>query len=193
MKIDTNNLYLIMILSFASHFAVAMDTSAQEKICTDIGFKPKTEKFGSCVIELISRNKNEQPVATGDGTQDDATCQSYGFKPKTVNYSECRMKLDTVKRQLDADRSRFNAEMAIYQNNMKRIEAEERRRQSQRQIQLGLGLMSGQVTLEDLGRSAMGLPPKPTRPEPTMSNQTIIMPGGRIVNCMTTGTNTHCH
>ena len=58
MKIDTNKLYLMLTFSLASHVAIAMDTSAQEKICRDIGFKPKTEKFASCVIELISRNQN---------------------------------------------------------------------------------------------------------------------------------------
>lgn len=60
MKINKNIIYSILILSLASHNAFALDTSVQEKICADIGFKPKTEKFGSCVIELISRNQNTE-------------------------------------------------------------------------------------------------------------------------------------
>jgi hypothetical protein len=190
MKIDKNIIYSILILSLAPHVAVAMDTSVQEKICIDIGFKPKTEKFGSCVIELISRNKNEQQVTAGDGTQDDLTCQSYGFKPATVNYSECRMKIDTAKKQIDSENARFNAEMAAYEEQRKKIEAQRRRQQSLKTMQMGLGLMSGDLRLEDIGRSSIGLPPKP---RPTMQNQTIIMPGGRIVNCTTTGTFTSCN
>ena len=58
MKINKNIIYSILILSLASHNAFALDTSVQEKICVDIGFKPKTEKFASCVIELVSRNQN---------------------------------------------------------------------------------------------------------------------------------------
>lgn len=60
MKIDKNIIYSILILTLSSNNVFALDTSTQEKICIEIGFKPKTEKFGSCVIELISRNQNTE-------------------------------------------------------------------------------------------------------------------------------------
>ena len=35
--------------------AWALDTSVEEFTCKEIGFKPKTEKFANCVLELYER------------------------------------------------------------------------------------------------------------------------------------------
>jgi hypothetical protein len=194
-KINTNKLYLILILSFASHVAVAMDTSAQEKICIDIGFKPKTEKFGSCVIELMSRKQSEQKVDIGDGTEDDVTCRSYGFKPGTINYSDCRMKIDSARKQLANEQARYNAELAQYEKRLKEIEDHRERQEMSKTMNIFFGLATNQFTLEEVGRSSLGLPPKPLpapNKEPNWLTQTIILPGGRNIHCSTTGSHTTC-
>ena len=47
-----------MPLVLASN-ATALDTSNEEKTCSEIGFKKKTEAHANCVLELISRKKND--------------------------------------------------------------------------------------------------------------------------------------
>ena len=184
--------------------AWALDTSVEELTCKEIGFKPKTEKFANCVLELYerkSKGSTNNPVGSrqaapatqaqrGDGSQDDQTCQRYGLKPGQPEYGNCRMQINLAKQQAAREQARYEAEMAAYEQQKQELEAERKRQLAMRQLQMGLGLMSGQVTLEDIGRSSMGLPPAP-RP-PAIQNQTIRLPGGGLVNCTTTGTFTNC-
>jgi hypothetical protein len=44
------------------------NTLAEEKICKSIGFRPKTEAFGSCVLELVDR---DIPTSTAPGLKPD--------------------------------------------------------------------------------------------------------------------------
>ena len=100
------------------------------------------------------------------------------------------MQINLAKQQAAREQARYEAEMAAYEQQKQELEAERKRQLAMRQLQMGLGLMSGQVTLEDIGRSSMGLPPAP-RP-PAIQNQTIRLHGGGLVNCTTTGTFTNC-
>lgn len=184
--------------------AWALDTSVEEFTCTEIGFKSKTEKFANCVLELYER-KNKGGITNsvgsrqadsgaqsqqGDGSLDDQTCQRYGLKPGQPEYGNCRIQIHLAKQQAAREQARYEAEMAAYEHQKQELEAEQKRKLAMRQLQLGLGLMLGQITLEDIGRSSMGLPPAP-RP-PAIQNLTIRLPGGAIVNCTTTGTFTNC-
>lgn len=196
--------FLGLVLAFAAGTAYALDTSAEEAMCKEIGFKPKTEKYANCVLELYERKSKAapaasaqrppqsppQPVQQGDGTQDDQTCQRYGLRPGQPEYGNCRMQIDMAKQQVAREQARYQAELAAYEQQKKEIEAERRREQGLRQLQMGLGLMSGQVTLQDLGRQSLGLPPPPAAPQ--IQNQTIRLPGGGIIHCTTTGTFTNC-
>jgi hypothetical protein len=100
------------------------------------------------------------------------------------------MQIDMAKQQVAREQARYQAELAAYEQQKKEIEAERRREQGLRQLQMGLGLMSGQVTLQDLGRQSLGLPPPPAAPQ--IQNQTIRLPSGGIIHCTTTGTFTNC-
>jgi hypothetical protein len=199
-----SKVYLSLLCLFLTTSAFALDTSVEEFTCKEIGFKPKTEKFANCVLELYER-KSKGSSATagqsrqsapatqaqrGDGSQDDQTCQRYGLKPGQPEYGNCRMQINLAKQQAAREQARYEAEMAAYEQQKQELEAERKRQLAMRQLQMGLGLMSGQVTLDDIGRSSMGLPPAP-RP-PAIQNQTIRLPGGGIVNCTTTGTFTNC-
>lgn len=103
--------FLLVSLSFLN----SINTTAKEiddyaADCKEIGFKPKTEKFGDCVLELKKRDKSQSissSVATvrGDGSPDDIQCISYGYKPSTETYAICREKLDQ-NRKLQADQER---------------------------------------------------------------------------------------
>ena len=44
-----------LFLAFAASSGYALDTSAEEAMCKEIGFKPKTEKYANCVLELYER------------------------------------------------------------------------------------------------------------------------------------------
>jgi hypothetical protein len=206
-KCHPKAVFLGLILGFAAWSSYALDTSAEEAMCKEIGFKPKTEKYASCVLELYERKSKassgamtqSQPqvrspqvetAQQGDGSQDDQTCQRYGLKPGQPEYGNCRMQINLAKQQAAREQARYEAEMAAYEQQKQELEAERKRQLAMRQLQMGLGLMSGQVTLEDIGRSSVGLPPAPQ--PPAIQNQTIRLPGGGIVNCTTTGTFTNC-
>jgi len=47
--------YLLLTIFLFSSQAFAEDLSPFEKTCTEIGFKPKTQDYGDCVLELRSR------------------------------------------------------------------------------------------------------------------------------------------
>jgi hypothetical protein len=206
-KCHPKAVFLGLILGFAAWSSYALDTSAEEAMCKEIGFKPKTEKYASCVLELYERKSKassgamtqSQPqvrspqvetAQQGDGTQDDQTCQRYGLRPGQPEYGNCRMQIDMAKQQVAREQARYQAELAAYEQQKKELEAERRRELGRRQLAAGLGLMSGQVTLQDLGRQSLGLPPPPAAPQ--IQNQTIRLPGGGIIHCTTSGTFTNC-
>lgn len=95
-----------------------------------------------------------------------------------------------ARQQVAREQEKYRAELAAYEEQKKTIEAQRRREQGLKQLQMGLGLMSGQVTLEDIGRGSMGLPPAP-RP-PSMQSQTIRLPNGNMIHCTTSGSFTNC-
>lgn len=180
--------------------SLAIDTSAEEKACAEIGFKQKTEKFASCVLELYDRRSKttNQPrvtsansaAPTGDGSADDQTCQRYGFHPGANAYAECRMKIDIARQEAARDHQRYERELAAYNQKVAEAKREQERQRNIRQLELGLRMMGGQ-SVGDAARSVgTGAPIAP--PRPAIQNQTIILPGARPINCSTVGTVTTC-
>jgi len=73
--------------------------------CRDLGFTEKTEKYGSCVLELSRRAEevravNPDPVDDADHP-DAAVCQQYGYRRGSKGYADCRMQLDLAKRDYE--------------------------------------------------------------------------------------------
>ena len=198
------NLPKAITLAFAFYtlagVAYALDTRVEEITCKEIGFKPKTEKFANCVLELYERknkggssnsvqSRQSPPTAQaqpGDGSQDDQTCQRYGLKPGQPEYGNCRIQIDMARAQANREQARYQAELAAHEQHKSELEADRKRRI----IQRGLGLMSGQITVEDIGRSSLGLGPAPRAPE--LQNHTIRLPNGRLMHCNTVGQVTNC-
>lgn len=100
------------------------------------------------------------------------------------------MQIDLARQQVASEQARYRAELAIYEQKKKELEAEHRRQQGLRQLQMGLGLMSGQITLGDIGRSGLRIPAAPLAPQ-NMS-QIIRLPNGSLIHCNTVGNVTNC-
>lgn len=181
MRTPTSSIVFLFLSLFAS-VSLAIDTSQQEKTCTEIGFKKKTEAHANCVLELLSRNSSSRKTNISTAIHpDDATCQSYGFKPGSTAFGECRQKLDFAKQQAAQKQREYEEQKRQYDA---QLEEQKRRRQAAAGLalmQMGSGIASG----------TYNSPLAPPRP-PAPTSETIIMPGGRIVNCHTTGTVTNC-
>ena len=187
---------ILLCLSFVvSSPSFGIDTKEEEKTCTDIGFKKKTESFANCVLELINRKGSTRTTAQSTQTQtisnnpDDITCNNYGFKIGTNDFAQCRQQINTARQQAQLQQQQYEQQKRQYDEQQALIEKERKRQQSQRLFDMSQRLASGQ-SLTDVGRAGMGLPPlqQPTLP----SNQTFVMPNGRTMTCTTTGSITNC-
>lgn len=180
----------LIITAFLYTHSYAIDTSQQEKTCAELGFKRKTEAHANCVIELVTRNgTNSRATTITNSNPDDTTCRNYGFKAGTTPYAECRQKLDLAKQQAYERQREYEEQRRQYDAQVAAIKKEKDRERGLKQMELGLRMMGGQP-IQDAVRETAGMPPLPKPPGPV--NQTIVMPGGKMVNCTTTGTVTHC-
>jgi hypothetical protein len=159
----------------------AADLSAFQATCQDIGFKPKTPAFGECVLELMDRAGGSQAATTSTPTDAHSqTCVKYGFTNGTTAFSDCRMKLDMAAAESAQAQKKYEKEKAAYDEKVTYA-------RSMRQIEAGLRMMGGQSPVEAWSSVGTGAPIRPSA-----INQTIIAPGGRIINCSTTGSITNC-
>ena len=177
----------LLFLSFATMSSVlAIDTSNEEKICSDIGFKKKTRSHTDCVLELVDRQSQSLQLEELNDP-DEAICRKYGFRPGTEGYTQCRMKIDLAKQEAARYQLEYAERKRQYDEELK--EAKRRREVAANLslMQIGLGLMGGTYS----GNTAHGIIPlAPTPLAPFTS--TINLPGGAIVTCTTTGTVTNC-
>lgn len=182
---------IIFLLGGLISFDLSAETLTEyESVCKEIGFKPKTENYGDCVLELkkrvgsknlsqqLKRNSNVSNKEKGDGGADDATCQKYGFEPSTQNYAECRLKIDMVRKQIELQQDQFNTQMELYRKQEADIEDQQSRRFWAGVAGIGFGMMRGSTPVDSY-RQSIGLPPAP----PAVQNYTITMPNGRTTNC----------
>jgi len=167
MRPSTLKINILSILFVLCGDVYALDTSAQEKTCLEIGFKTKTAAFGNCVLELLERR--DSAIAVTD--PDDAICRNYGFKPKSNDYANCRL-------QIDIQRHRNLQQQAISDEQRRQFDAQLAEQKRLRQQRASEALMD----------YADRLTPKPA----PQSNQIITTPGGKIVNCQTVGNVTNC-
>lgn len=189
-------LFSISVIFFFN--AYALNTSAEEKTCIDIGFKKKTEPFASCVLELIQRKENKSnTVPSSSNNPDDITCSNFGFKVGSNDFAQCKLQINNARQQAQIQQQQYEQQIRQYEEQKRQYEEqqalfikEKKRQEALRGLDMSMGLMSGQYSWTDAGRVGMGLPPlpKPTPPQ----NQIFVMPNGRIVNCSTTGSITSC-
>jgi TPR repeat protein len=184
-------------ISSASTTVAFSDLQSAKKQCAELGFKPKTEKFGSCVLELRKRSQNNQsatiqpqknPVQSqfkpiGDGSSDDATCQRYGFTPQTDAYGQCRMQIDNAKREMQAQQAQYAEQQKQYQDEVYRQRS---LKQAEFFARFGSGETPNEALINTWGNGVV-------KPRQLPTTRTIILPGGRgVMSCTTTGDVTSC-
>lgn len=181
----------LLTLSFKAGAVLAIDLSAYEKQCAEIGFKRKTPAFGECVLELSDRAGASSSRATAVvNSAEDQTCLRYGFKVNTQAFAECKFKLDQAKQEGLRAEQQYAREKAAYDQQVAAIEKEREKARAMKQLELGLRMMGGQSPVNAVNSLGTGAPIAPSRPSPI--NQTITMPNGRMINCTTIGSNTNC-
>jgi hypothetical protein len=143
--------------------------------------------------KIAKENRQSMEIARqareGDGSPDDLTCKKFGFKPQTANYADCRLKIEIANRQALQQQAHYEEQKRRYDEQQAAIKKEKDHQRNLKQLELGLRMMAGQ-SVQDASMATAGMQPLPKPPGPI--NQTIIMPGGKMVNCSTTGTVTHC-
>ena len=179
MRIATIKIILALFLVFPSLNSYALDTSAEEATCVEIGFKRKTPSFANCVLELLDR-KDSNVVQSND--PDDLTCRGYGFKPRSNEYATCRLQIDQAKQDAQRQQAQYLQQQQQYQ-----AQLEEQKRQ--RRVATGLALMQMGAGSPSGLQGANNPYSPPSAPNLT---RTYTLPGGKMLNCTTTGTVTNC-
>lgn len=184
MRTTVNKIIISIFLSGLFGSAYALDTSSEEAACSDIGFKKKTESFANCVLELLNR-KAEAGVGSND--PDDATCKKYGFKSGTGDYAICRQQIDIARQQAQRQDAQYAEQQRQYQAQMDEYQKQRNAASGLALMQMGAGISSGAYNATN-GYGTLPVAPTP----PQNLNRTYVLPGGKMMNCTTTGAYTSC-
>lgn len=182
MRIAINQVIFLLFLGSAK--VLALDLSAYESQCAEIGFKRKTPAFGECVLELKSRESNSARVrasanSQGDGSADHSTCARYGFRTGTTEYAQCRMQIDLAKSQAQEQQRQYERQVAEQQKAKDRAKGEAA-------LLMGLSMMAGGGQRQSGGNSFNNIDPPPP------INRIYNLPGGKFMTCNTMGQVTNC-
>ena len=156
----------------------------------EIAERDKQEKVRREKEELSRKLEEERILREGDGSPDDLLCKKYGLNPLVTGYAECRMRIDFAKAETKRQHEQYERAQAEYDRQVAVVENERERQRALRQLELGLRMMGGQSPVSALNSLGTGMPIAPTRPSPI--NQTITLPGGKMINCTTLGPVTNC-
>lgn len=170
--------------------------------CRELGFKDKTEKFGTCVLELSKRvatesNPSVATTARSDGSPDDKTCIGYGYSVGTSGYADCRLKLDQARLDYERDLRAYEAERAEYDRRAAAIKEENERQAAEALGQYGLCLASCRgdfLSCSSLcGSGSAGNPRTIGEPPARPSGFTTYVLNGKIINCSRLGSIVTCN
>jgi hypothetical protein len=174
----------VAFIAFSLSQAVfALDLSAYENQCADIGFKRKTQPFGECVLELRARGGTSarspvNAVSQGDGTPDHSTCSRYGFNAGTTEYAQCRMQIDVARSQAEEQQRQYESQVAE-QNKAKE------KAKGEALLMLGLGMMAGGGQRQTNNSNFNII-------QPPQMDRIYNLPGGKFMRCSTMGMVTNC-
>ena len=194
MRTSINKIVGTLVLLFFFSNSYAFDTSVEEKTCSEIGFKRKTESFGNCVLELVQRKGgqanrqssqivNQSPLSNDP---DDATCRKYGFRAGTNEYAQCRQQIDQARQDSQRQQAQYEAQQRQYQAQLNEQKRQREAAASMALLNMGLGMMAGGSPQTNFG-------PPPIAPQPPQNfHRTYMLPGNRIMTCNTTGAITNC-
>jgi len=186
--------------------SLADELAELKTTCIEIGFKPKTEAFGQCVLELRNRQRSKVKESAekhevestprsaplfvqetrGDGSPDDKLCTGYGFKPGTTSYAQCRQQVEVARRdaqqrqaQYALELQRFEEEKRQYEEQVEEYEREKERQRNLRLLQFGAALAGGNSPyfLENLANASRQMLGMPPEPPRSPPPQTFFIQG----------------
>jgi len=144
-----------------------IDLSNYKSICREIGFKEKTEKFGSCVLKLKEKAVREQNQTNIQTKTTRIQQQRVSDAAKLEATTKANAHFAKIQAQNSAIQRQYQAELAAYNKNLeearKQAADEKRRDRGMKLLELGLGIASGKY--EGRGsNSAYSSRPLPTPP-----------------------------
>jgi len=183
-------------LLFSARNAVALDQlnslSAFEDECQKIGFTPKTEKFGECVLTLLKRTlpssteKAKQSGSVSGGSEDKfvAECTKMGFREGTLDSSNCALSLRKHHAELDLHQQQLQS----YQRQVDQAEKSNRLDETLRLLEIanqGFSMAAGNSSALTSSRNTTPLPlaPKPLH---------FLSPSGNRFTCSYSGVQLVC-
>jgi hypothetical protein len=171
MRKYTNALITIGIL-ICPIYSFGIDTKEEERTCSEIGFKKKTEAHADCVLELLERKQKlsskkeskeiskaptsqESPnvspakpqAVKGDGSADDLACVKFGFIVGTQEYANCRLQMDTAKRQAQQKQAEYELTQRQYEHEMRAYQERVAAYEKEKERQKGEALMKFGLSL----------------------------------------------
>ena len=180
------------VVSKAGAADLSSSLAAFETECQRIGFSPKTEKFGECVLELHKRtipastNRAMQSGSDSGFSQDKfvSECTKMGFREGTPDSSSCALSL----RRHDAEMNLHQQQLQTYQRQVDQAEKANRLAATQRLLEIanqGFGMASGNNSISP---SLRNIGPLPSPPGPLQ----FVSPSGNRYTCAYSGVQLVC-
>lgn len=181
------NVIASTLLFLISATTARAELAPMKEQCEALGYKPQTEKFGDCVMELHSRSKSLKSsspprVLSAEVSQ----CVQMGFKVDTSEMGACQIQL----KQLAIQQNQFEMQRRAYEEQTRL--AQKQRDFNQAQVLLGIanqafgfaaGAPQGVVTPLESQRRGLPAPVPPMR---------VIPPSGNPFTCRYQGPTLVC-
>ena len=137
------NRILLTLLIFVPLSLNSLNLDGYKKTCEDIGYKPKTDKFADCVLELHNRDQN----ITSNSKSNTAA----------QNDPQLDKLLEQSKRQFELQQQQYFVQKQLYDEQVR----QQKLQQSLNLMKFGLGLSTGQYNYDNgYGLLAPPTPPK---------------------------------
>jgi hypothetical protein len=176
----------LIFISNADAETTMRDTDLAESECERIGYKPKTEKYAECVIELYSRTKKRNVIIEipKNLSQEGKQCIEIGYVYNSAEFSNCQIQL----RQLASQEQHYREQQASYNQQLQL----QQKQQNLYEAEILLGIANSAF---NYGAN--------TRPNPVIINQPprtlsppsplrLRLPSGNNVNCSYVGATYTC-
>ena len=170
----------LLILLLISFSVLANDLESYKATCKDIGFKPKTVKFGECVLKL----RNNHPANQGSSSKVISNTNNIE-ELKSQHQALAQQQFQALQKQNDLLERQYQNQLSIQAQQKKAAADAKRKRVSVYLMKLGAGMMQGQ-TMGDSARAAQGLPliDAPRRPTmQPMQDYRVTLPNGSFYTC----------
>lgn len=131
-------LFILLPLSLNS-----LNLDGYKKTCEDIGYKPKSDKFADCVLELHSREQNGTKSSNSNNT--------------VQNDPQLDRLLEQSKKQFQLQQEQYLVQKQLYDEQVR----QQKLQQSLNLMKFGLGLSTGQYNYNN----GYGLFSPPTPPK----------------------------